>query len=126
MADSMLDMWDYSGVSSVCYSDTKNQYSYTKPAEFLGNGQVEDWGCGTAWAKRYFSDYKGIDGAQHKNVDVITDLVKYTSKCDNILMRQVLEFNPDWRIVLENVKKSFKKKFCLVVMTPLVDETHNG
>ena len=119
----MLNKWDYTGASSVCYSDTKNQYSYIKPAEFLGNGQVEDWGCGTAWAKRYFTDYKGIDGSFHKNVDEIADLTRYVSKCDNILMRQVLEFNWDWEKILQNVKKSFRKKFCLVVMTPLVEET---
>jgi len=121
---SMLDKWDYTGLSSVCYSDTKNQYSYTKPAEFLGNGDVEDWGGGTGWAKRYFNGkYVNIDASQHPNVDKIADLTKYVSKCENILMRQCLEFNWDWQKILENVKKSFSKKFCLVVMTPLVEET---
>lgn len=121
----MLDKWDYTGVSAVCYSDSYNQYSYIKPAEFLGNGQVEDWGGGTGWAKKYFSGpYKNIDGSKHPNVDVVTDLTNYVSKCDNILMRQVLEFNWNWEKILTNVKKSFQKKFCLVVMTPLVTETH--
>ena len=118
---SMLNKWDYSKMPMVCCSD-KNKESYKKSAEFLGDS-VEDWGCGTGWSKKYFKEYKGIDGAPHKNVDVIADLAFYTSETDNILIRQALEFNWRWREILENVKKSFRKKFCLVIMTPLVEET---
>ena len=113
----MLDNYDYSGVDSVCYSDTE-MLSYKKAAEFLGES-VEDWGCGTAWAKRYFKTYRGIDGSAHKNVDEIVDLTTYTSRGYNILLRQVLELNPEWRKVLDNVKKSFDKKLCIVIFTPL-------
>ena len=123
MPNSMLNKWDYSKVDSMCYSD-REQYSYKKPAEFLGNNQVEDWGGGTGWAKRYFSSYKNIDGSKHKNVDIVADLTKYVSKTDNILMRQVLEFNLDWKKILKNVKDSFAKRFCLVVMTPMTKRTY--
>lgn len=122
MVDSMLNKWDYSGVDEVCYSDDKC-ISYQKAADFLGD-TVEDWGCGTAWAKRYFKNYRGIDGSPHKYVDEVVDLIHYTSDVDNILMRQVLECNEDWKVILENVIKSFKKKFCLIVFTPFADETH--
>lgn len=126
MADSMLSKFDYSGVSDVCYADA-NQESYKKAAEFLGD-TVEDWGCGTGWSKRHFKNYKGIDGSPSKLVAEkdIVDLVNYTSSVDNILMRQVLELNIEWRQILENVKKSFKKKFFLVVFTPFVEKTIIG
>jgi hypothetical protein len=123
--ESMLSKWDYSGVDSVCYSDSK-QESYIKSAEFLGNGQVEDWGCGTGWSKRFFSDYRGIDGSPHKNVDEIVDLITYTSKVDNILLRQVLELNREWKIILDNAKKSFSKKMCIVIFTPFAQDTIIG
>ena len=111
-----LDQYDYSKVDQVCYSDSKCE-SYKKAVEFLGADQpVEDWGGGTGWAKRYFTgSYKNIDGSEHKNVDVVADLVKYRSKIDNILIRQVLESNPDWQTILNNAKKSFTKKLCLVI-----------
>lgn len=120
-SDSMLNKWDYSVVDEVCYSDEK-QESYKKSAEFLGD-TVEDWGCGTGWAKRYFTNYKGIDGSPGKYVDEVADLVYYTSNCDNILMREALEYNIEWENILDNVKKSFKKKFCLIISTPFIEET---
>jgi hypothetical protein len=118
----MLNKFDYSGTDSVCYSD-QNCESYKKASEFLGPDQpVEDWGGGTGWAKRYFTGlYKNIDGSTHKNVDEIADLVTYTSKVKNILMRQVLELNPDWQKILGNIKRSFSNKFCLVIGIPFVD-----
>ena len=118
---SMLNKWDYSGVDSVCYSDVK-QESYKKSAEFLGDN-VEDWGAGTCWNKHYFKNYRGIDGSFNKHIDEVVDLVYYTSDVDNILMRQTLESNLEWRKVLENAIKSFRKKFCLVIMTPFSEKT---
>lgn len=116
--------WAHSEIWDVCYSDPKCE-SYKKAAEFLGN-TVEDWGGGTGWARRYFEDYRNVDGSYHENVDELVDLVDYTSDVENILMRQVLETNVDWKIILENVKKSFRNKFCLVVGTPFVKKTRFG
>ena len=118
--------WDYSGVSDMCFSDS-NQESYKKAALFLGD-TVEDWGAGTMWAKRYFKNYRGIDGSPSiyiKPEDVV-DLVEYTSDVENILMRQVLECNQEWRKIIDNVKKSFRKKLCITICTPLVKNTHIG
>jgi len=120
----MKHKWDYSGVDSVCFADIK-QESYKKSAKFLGDS-CEDWGCGTTWSKRYFKKYRGIDGSINKYVDEVVDLVEYTSNVDNILMREVLEYNKDWKKVLENVKKSFRKKFCLVISTSFVKKTRVG
>jgi len=120
----MKDKWDYSGVAHAYFSDEKGE-SYKKPAEFL-DYKCEDWGCGTGVAEQYFKEYKGIEGSASKFIkkEDTVDLVEYTSNVDNIFMRQVLEANPDWRKILENVKKSFRKKFCLVVYTPEAEETY--
>jgi hypothetical protein len=120
----MKDKWDYSGVDTVCFSDEK-QVSYKKSAEFLGD-TVEDWGCGTGWSKRYFKNYRGIDGSKHSNVDEQVDLVEYTSSVDNILIRQTLELNENWKQILVNIKTSFKKKLCIIIFTPLAEQTHIG
>jgi len=114
--------WDYSGIDEVCYSDDK-QESYIKAAEFLGDN-VEDWGGGTGWARRYFKNYTNIDGSPHKYVNQVADLVEYTSDCENILMREVLEYNTQWKRLLDNVKKSFKKRFCLIISTPFANKTY--
>lgn len=119
---SMLNKWNYDKVGDVCYADPK-QESYKKAAEFLGD-TVEDWGCGTSWARKFFKNYRGIDGSKHKNNDIHADLTNYTSSTDNILMREVLEYNTNWKQILSNVKKSFKKKFCLIISTPFADTTH--
>lgn len=120
----MLGKWDYSIVSDVCFSDPDCK-SYKKAAEFLGD-TVEDWGCGTAWAKRYFKNYRGIDGSLSKNIpkENVLDLVDYTSSVDNVLIREVLEYNTEWKKILDNVKKSFKKKLCLIISTPFAEKTH--
>jgi hypothetical protein len=116
----MKNKWDYSGVADMVFGCFE---SYERAAMFLGD-TVEDWGCGTGWAKRYFKNYKGIDGSPSHMVKETVDLTEYTSGVDNILMRQVLEANIDWRKILENVRKSFRKKFCLIVYTPEAEKTH--
>jgi hypothetical protein len=117
----MLNKWDHSKVEDACYSDPDCE-SYKRAREFLGDS-VEDWGCGTAWAKQYFANYRGIDGSYHKNVNEVVDLVHYTSSVDNILLRQVVEANHEWKQIIENAKKSFKKKLCLIIYTPFAEET---
>jgi len=124
MAKSMLNKWSYGKVGQVCYSDPK-QESYKKAAEFLGD-TVEDWGCGTGWVKKFFKNYRGIDGSPSEFIrsDEVTDFADYTSNVENILMREALEYNIEWKKVLENVKKSFRKKFCLIISTPFTEKTH--
>ena len=127
MQDATINQYDYSSVGQVCYSDPKCE-SYKKAAAFLGvHKPVEDWGGATGWAKKYFtSSYKNIDGSAHKNVDVIADLTEYTSNVNNILIRQVLESNINWEKIINNAKKSFTDKLCIVISTPLVQSTRMG
>lgn len=38
-------------------------------------------------------------------------------------MRHILEHNHEWRAVLENALRSFEKRMCLILFTPLADKT---
>ena len=38
-------------------------------------------------------------------------------------MRHVIEHNYEWRKILNNACKSFKKKMCLILFTPLRDDS---
>lgn len=116
--------WDYTGISDVAYSDSEYA-SYKKAAEFLGD-TVEDWGGGTGWARRYFENYRNVDFSSHPNVDEVADLKEYTSDVENILIRQVIDAEPQWQQILENAKKSFSKKLCLIIGTPFVRKTRLG
>lgn len=116
----MLNKWFYEPEGEVCYGQ---EIVYQKAAKFLGES-VEDWGCGTGWAKRYFKNYVGLDGSPSIYTKKLTDLTKYRSRAENILIRQVLECNYEWRKILENACASFRKKLCITIYTPLSDHTH--
>lgn len=114
------------------YKDDTEQYpygdetTYKLAAEFLdGHGDVEDWGCGVAWAKRFFqkSKYVGVDGTRSKWADVVGDLRLVQSRPDCLLMRHVLEHNFDWRAILKNALASFQKRMVLVLFTPFEETT---
>lgn len=102
-----------------------NTVTYSLAAQFLKDvPEVEDWGCGTGGFRRlYTGKYVGVDGSANRFVDKVADLTEYVSEVDGIMMRHVLEHNPDWKDVLDNAVKSFRKKFCLVLFTPFSDET---
>lgn len=87
---------------------------------------VEDWGCGSGYAKRFLSraSYKGIDGSAGKAVDEVADLRFYRSSPDGIFMRHVLEHNVDWHLVLASSLESFQKRLVLVTFTPFSGATH--
>lgn len=114
------------------YKDVKTmgsangQETYKMAADFLADmSEVEDWGSGTGGFKRFYKGkYIGIDGSVTPFVDKIVDLRTYKSEVDGIIMRHVLEHNYDWEKVLAGAVSSFKKKFCLVIFTPFVKETH--
>ncbi len=119
--------WDplYRGVRSPHpYGDTR---TYEKAARFLaGLSTVEDWGCGCAWLKRYLDPsvgYQGIDGSQSPFADRVTDLAGYRSRADGIVLRHVLEHNPDWEAVLTNAVASFRKRLVIVLFTPFAGTT---
>jgi hypothetical protein len=119
----MLSKWDYRNTEQFSYGDDT---TYRKGMSFLdGYGTVEDWGCGTAYAKRFLksSNYLGIDGSKSDFVDKVVDLRSYTSEADCIFMRHILEHNRDWPKILSNAVNSFQKRMVLIIFTPFSDET---
>lgn len=120
----MLGLWDYSRIKGPTpYGDAT---TYQKGMEFLDDCElVEDWGCGTAFAKmfRKRGSYIGVDGSKSPFTDKIVDLREYRSQPDGIFMRHVLEHNHDWRRILENAAASFQRKLVLIIFTPFGPET---
>lgn len=123
----MLGKWDkwYEGVKSQGSFKYGNTVTYQLGADFLSDmPEVEDWGCGTGGFKRlYHGKYTGLDGSANPFVDKVVDLTNYRSVVDGIYMRHVLEHNYEWPKVLANAVNSFRKKFCLVIFTPFVEQT---
>lgn len=111
--------WDYTRASEpFAYDDT---VSYGLAGEWVSNrGLVEDWGCGTAWMKRFIEGgpYRGIDGAWSKFSDQVVDLRTYTSDVGCAVMRHVLEHNRDWRQIAENFTDSWHDRAALVLFIP--------
>lgn len=80
-------------------------------------GVLEDWGCGTAYAKKYVkkSKYVGIEGSPNQWVPgPPIDLVEYRSTADCILLRDVLDHNPEWEKLLQNAIDSFQRRMVIV------------
>lgn len=119
----VLGKWNYGATPQFPYGD---ETSYKKAMEFLdGPYTIEDWGCGTAWARRFVhrGRYVGIDGSWSLHCDQVADLRTYRSSADAILMRHILEHNFGWKKILENALASFRRRFALVVFTPFGEET---
>jgi SAM-dependent methyltransferase len=118
----MAGRWDYGAAEPFAYDAEE---SYRKGLAFLdGHGLIEDWGCGTAYAKQFVqaSAYVGIDGSESRFVDKVADLQIYRSQADCIFMRHVLEHNYGWRLILENAVRSFRKRMVLVLFTPFAED----
>lgn len=112
----MINRWDYSNMGQVQYGQLD---SYVHACNWLDQTgyTVEDWGCGCAFAKRFFkhASYKGIDGSQNDYADVCkVDLSSHSSSPDGILMRHVLDHNENWEVILGNALNSFRKRMSLV------------
>lgn len=121
--EDVANRWDYA--STTAPSPYGDEASYRKAIEFLdGHGVIEDWGCGTGYAKRFImkSEYIGIDASPSPFTDKLVDLRTYISNTDCILMRHVLEHNYGWKQILKNAVQSFRKRMVLVVFTPFAAE----
>lgn len=108
--------WDYRGQPDQQYG---LEETYQAAAEFLGVNPVEDWGCGTCHAKKYFVEklYLGIDQAPGY-ADKVVNLVEYRSQTYGILLRHVLEHNLFWGQILKNALDSCQR-LALILFTPL-------
>lgn len=104
-------------------------YTAKAAGEFLNSPDVqiiEDWGCGYGGFKNFIGQnqsYIGVDGSNTKFADIIADLEIYVSNVDAIHMRHILEHNPNWRPILINALKSFRKRMVLTLFTPFQDQT---
>lgn len=94
-------------------------------AFFVGQGDVEDWGCGRGGFRlsNLNERYLGLDGSYTPFADKIVDLCTYRSKASCILIRHVLEHNYDWQGILDGAIASFQKKLCLILFTPFTEQT---
>lgn len=121
-----LENWNYGASPQFPYGD---ETSYRKAVDFLdGPHIIEDWGCGTSWARKFVKRgrYIGVDGSWSLHCDLVTDLRKYrSSSAGGILIRHILEHSWGWRQILENALASFQKKFCLILFTPFGPETRS-
>lgn len=99
--------------------------TYQKGAEFLKDLNIEDWGCGMGWMRKYIPIhlYTGLDGSHTPYADKIIDLCTYTSETPGLFMRHVLEHNERHESILMNAVNSFKEKMVLIMFTPFQEET---
>lgn len=104
--------------SSFRYGET---LTYQLGAAFLSDcTTVEDWGTGAGGFKRFMPNCIGVDGSDTPHADKkFVDLVTYTTSCEGIYMRHVLEHNYDWEPILRNALTSASKKLCIILFTPL-------
>jgi hypothetical protein len=132
---SALDKWTprYATPSKRGRTPTRPAYgglgSYQIAGAFLsGCRTVEDWGCGHGTFRDYCyaQHYIGIDGSVSPAADRLADLLSYRSEVQGILLRHVIEHNPDgWERILRNAMESFTKRLVLVIFTPFGDRRRN-
>ena len=116
----MIGLWPHAKVRSY-----GGAASYREAIDWLtGFGVIEDWGCGTSWARQFVAkddQYVGIDGSWSPWCDKVVDLRKYRSEVPCVLLRHVLEHNTEWRTILANALASFQKRLAIVLFTPWSD-----
>jgi hypothetical protein len=119
--------WDKHYASLRAREPYGDQASYEMAAEWVsGCDPIEDWGCGKGWLRTVLDNpdaYVGIDGSYTPFAHKFTDLTTYTSKAQGIVLRHVLEHSHQWPAILANALESFTKRLCIVLFTPLADET---
>lgn len=119
MQETLYGPWDYTNASEPFpYDDT---VTYGLVGEWVSNrGQVEDWGCGTAWMKSFIEGgpYRGLDGAPSRFCDEVVDLRTYRSSTPCAVMRHVLEHNWDWRDIAANFSDAWQDRAALVLFIP--------
>lgn len=101
--------------------------TYLTAAAFMdGLASMEDWGCGLAYLKDFLDDpsiYVGVDGSASLFATDVDDIATRRTTVDGIVIRHVLEHNHNWRDILDNAVRSATRRLCIVLFTPLADET---
>lgn len=97
--------------------------TYVEAIRFLDipNVVLEDWGGGMGYAGKFVKNalYYPVDGSY----GVQADLRTWTSDVGCILLRHVLEHNPDWPVILRNAVSSFYYRMAIVTFTPFASKT---
>lgn len=113
-------------------SKDEKDISLLRVVDFINDDEevktLEDWGCGICICQKYFRpdiSYTGVDGTKVLETVKVADLNEYKSKVDAIFMRHVLEHNPNWRQMLQNLLDSFTRKAIIMVFTPFSKEAHD-
>lgn len=107
--------------SSFIYGNT---ITYEKASNFLSDcKEIEDWGCGAGGFLKHRPDAIGVDGSDTPfATKKFINLKEYTTICESIHMRHVLEHNYSWSNILENALKSAQKKLVITLFIPLNDK----
>lgn len=126
-----LHRWEY-GHLSVPQASGADPGSYELAAAWLDHfyedfreSYVEDWGCGSAYARQFFkkATYRGIDGSPSAWADEVRDLREARlGVCDGILIRHVLEHIEEWPLVWRNALTRASHRICLILRVPLAPE----
>lgn len=99
-----------------------DETTYALAATWLGScSTVQDWGCGKGWfAHRHLPRAVGVDGTRSPYSDIVADLVDFRAdpQVDGILLRHVLEHDPDWDQILDNAIASARRRLFIAVFTP--------
>ena len=126
-----LHRWEYGHLTEPQASGA-DESSYALASAWLDHfyedfrdSWVEDWGCGSAYAKRFFkkSRYRGIDGSASLFADEVRDLrERAPASSDGILIRHVLEHIEEWTLVWRNALVAANHRVCLVLRVPLAQD----
>jgi hypothetical protein len=117
--------WYAEADGPLLYAEEGDDTTYRMAADWLDGLAVEDWGCGLGWFRHlHQGPYTGIDGTWSRWCDRVVDLATYRSSTPGLMLRHVLEHNYDWRAILDNSVASFTERMCLVLFTPLAEQTH--
>lgn len=137
MSDTNLGKWDawYKTLSSNNASSFKfgETITYKVAADFLSDCiSVEDWGIGAGGFLNHRPNAIGVDGSKTPFAQKVVDLCEYTTKCEGVHLRHVLEHNYQWKNILINAMKSAEKKIAITFFikfsntnTILIKDNHN-
>jgi len=86
---------------------------------------LHDWGGGRRYAKNFCTagvPYTCVDGTPP--ADEIDDLATRRVPCDSLLLRHILENNPeDWREILLHALAAFQRRMAIVNFRAFADRT---
>lgn len=104
--------------------------TYRRAAEWLREcGLVADWGGAGGAFGAYLPAgvrYRVIDGTQQSAEQTLADLTIYRAPAEGILVRHVLEINPEWPRIVDNLLASFEHRAVIVTYTPPFTKVKSG